>query len=62
MAETAYYLRRTLHYLNPDQDAFSISYKRYREDKFVIGISFEKMADTNFLDRILKWEVYSFLN
>ena len=48
MAETANYLRRTLHYLNPDQDAFSISYKRYREDKFVIGISFEKMADTNF--------------
>ena len=48
MAETAYYLRRTLHYLNPDQDAFSISYKRFREDKFVIGISFEKMADTNF--------------
>ena len=48
MAETAYYLRRTLHYLNPDQDAFSISYKRYREDKFVIGISFEKMQDTNF--------------
>ena len=30
MAETAYYLRRTLHYLNPDQDAFSISYKRFR--------------------------------
>ena len=48
LAESAYYLRRTLHYLNPDQDAFSISYKRYREDKFVIGISFEKMADTNF--------------
>ena len=48
MAETAYYLRRTLHYLNPDQDAFSISYKRFREDKFVLGISFEKMQDTNF--------------
>ena len=48
MAETAYFLRRTLHYLNPDQDAFSVSYKRYREDKFVIRISFEKMADTNF--------------
>ena len=47
MAETAYYLRRTLHYLNPGQDAFSISYS-YRNDKFVIGISFEKMADTNF--------------
>ena len=25
LAESAYYLRRTLHYLNPDQDAFSIS-------------------------------------
>ena len=48
MAETAYYLKRALHYLNPDQDAFSISYKRFREDKFVIGISFEKMQDTNF--------------
>ena len=33
LTESAYYLRRTLHYLNPDQDAFSISYKRYREDK-----------------------------
>ena len=48
MAETAYYLKRALHYLNPDQDAFSISYKRFREDKFAIGISFEKMQDTNF--------------
>ena len=48
MAETAYYLRRTLSYMNPDQDAFSISYKRFREDTFVIGISFEKMNQTNF--------------
>ena len=48
MAETAYYLRRTLSYMSPDQDAFGISYKRYREDKFVIGISFKKMSDTNF--------------
>ena len=48
MAETAYYLKRTLSYMNPDQDAFSISYKRLREDKFVIGISFEKMNQTNF--------------
>ena len=47
MAETAYYLKRALHYLNPDQDAFSISYKRFREDKFVIGLSFEKMPDPN---------------
>ena len=48
LSETAYYLRRTLHYFNPDQDAFSISYKRFREDKLVIGLSFEKMPDTNF--------------
>ena len=48
MAETAYYLKRALSYMNPDQDAFSISYKRFREDKFVIGVSFEKMPDTNF--------------
>ena len=48
MAEPAYYLKRALHCLNPDQDAFSISYKRFREDKFVIGVSFEKMPDTNF--------------
>ena len=47
MAETAYYVKRALHYLNPDQDAFSMSYKRFREDKFVIGVSFEKMPDTN---------------
>jgi len=33
--------------MNPDQDAMSISYKHFREDKFVIGISYE-MADINF--------------
>ena len=48
MAETAYYLKRALSYMNPDQAAFSISYKRFREDKFVIGISFEKMNQAHF--------------
>ena len=48
MAETAYYLKPTLSYMNPDQDAFSVSYKRFREDKFAVGISFEKMNQTNF--------------
>ena len=48
MAETAYCLKRALSYMNPDQDAFSISYKRIREDKFVIGVSFEKMNQTHF--------------
>ena len=45
---TTYYLRQTLHYLSPDQDAFSISYKRFREDKFVSGVPFDKMSDANF--------------
>ena len=48
MADTANYLRRALSYMNPDQDAFSISYKRFLEDKFVIGVSFEKMNQTHF--------------
>ena len=48
MAETAYYLKRALSYMNPDQDAFSISFKRFRADKFVIGVSFEKMNQTHF--------------
>ena len=48
MAETMYFLRRAIHFMNPDQDAMSITYKRFREDKFIIGISYEKMADINF--------------
>ena len=42
LAETFYYLRRAIHYMNPDQDALSFSYKQYRENKFIIGMSFEK--------------------
>ena len=48
MAETFYYLRRAIHYMNPDQDALCFSYRQYRENKFIIGMSFEKMADVNF--------------
>ena len=48
LAETFYYLRRAIHYMNPDQDSLSFSYKQYRENKFIIGMSFEKMADVNF--------------
>ena len=48
LAETMYFLRRAIHYLNPDQDALSFSYKQYRHDKFVIGMSYEKMQDINF--------------
>ena len=48
LSETFYYLRRAIHYMNPDQDALSFSYRQYRENKFIIGMSFEKMSDVNF--------------
>eukprot|EP00438_Fugacium_kawagutii_P023277 Skav210923 [mRNA] locus=scaffold5324:4664:7271:- [translate_table: standard] len=48
LAETFYYLRRAIHYMNENQDSLSFSYKQYRENKFIIGMSFEKMADVNF--------------
>ena len=48
LAEAFYFLRRTLHYHNYDQNSLNISYKQYRENKFIIGVSFEKMADVNF--------------
>ena len=34
--------------MNPDQDSLSFSYRQYRESKFIIGMSFEKMASVNF--------------
>ena len=48
LSEAFYFLRRTLHYMNADQNSLNISYKQYRENKFIIGVSFEKMADVNF--------------
>ena len=48
LAEAFYFLRRTLHYHNGDQNSLNISYKQYRENKFIIGVSFEKMPDVNF--------------
>ena len=48
LSETFYYLRRALHYMNPDQDSLSFSYRQYRENKFIFGMSFEKMADVIF--------------
>ena len=29
--------------MNPDQESLSFSYRQYRENKFIIGMSFEKM-------------------
>ena len=34
--------------MNENQDSLSFSYRQYRENKFIIGMSFEKMADVNF--------------
>ena len=48
LSEAFYFLRRTLHYLNPEQNSLNISYKQYRENKFVIGFSMEKMSDLAF--------------
>ena len=48
LSEAFYFLRRTIHYHNPEQNSLNISYKQYRENKFIIGVSLEKMADVNF--------------
>ena len=48
LSETFYYLRRAIHYMNENQDSLSFSYRQYRENKFIIGMSFEKMSDVNF--------------
>ena len=48
LSETFYYLRRALHEMYPDQDSLSFGYRQYRENKFIIGMSFEKMPDVNF--------------
>ena len=36
-----------LNYMNPDQDACSITYEQYTTNKFIIGITFEKMNGQN---------------
>ena len=48
LSEAFYFLRRTLHYMNADQNSLNINYKQYRSNKFVMAFSFEKMQDVNF--------------
>ena len=43
VSETFYYLRQAIHYMNPEQESLSFSYRQYRENKYIIGMSFEKM-------------------
>ena len=47
LAEHKYFLRRMLNYMNPDQDACSITYEQYATNKFILGITFEKMNEAN---------------
>ena len=47
LSEHWYFLNRFLSYMDPDQDACSITYEQYRSDKFIIGISFEKKSEAN---------------
>ena len=47
LAEHWYFLNRMLSYINPDQDACSITYEQYRSDKFIIGFNFQKMDEQN---------------
>ena len=48
LSEAFYFLRRTVNLMNPEQNSLNISYKQYRENKFVLGVSFEKMPSVNF--------------
>eukprot|EP00438_Fugacium_kawagutii_P002276 Skav227369 [mRNA] locus=scaffold2373:103803:107225:+ [translate_table: standard] len=48
LSEAWYFLRRTINLLNPEQNSLNISYNQYRNNKFVIGVSMEKMASVNF--------------
>ena len=48
LSEAFYFLRRTLHFMNADQNSVKISYRQYRENKFVMAFSFKKMPDVNF--------------
>lgn len=48
LSEAWYFLRRTVNLLNPEQNSMNISYKQYRSNKFVIGVSLEKMQSVSF--------------
>eukprot|EP00438_Fugacium_kawagutii_P011312 Skav205067 [mRNA] locus=scaffold142:350785:354358:- [translate_table: standard] len=48
LSEAFYFLRRTVNLVNPEQNSLNISYNQYRNNKFVIAVSMEKMASVNF--------------
>eukprot|EP00438_Fugacium_kawagutii_P018340 Skav229479 [mRNA] locus=scaffold3730:31145:34074:+ [translate_table: standard] len=48
LSEAFYFLRRTVNLVNPEQNSLNITYNQYRNNKFVIAVSMEKMASVNF--------------
>ena len=48
LSEAFYFLRRTLSFVNADQNSVNISYRQFRENKFVMAFDFQKMADVSF--------------
>ena len=48
LSEAFYFLRRTLSFMNADQNSVNISYRQFRENKFVMAFDFQKMADVSF--------------
>eukprot|EP00438_Fugacium_kawagutii_P024635 Skav212835 [mRNA] locus=scaffold2466:221373:224323:+ [translate_table: standard] len=48
LSEAFYFLRRTVNLVNPEQNSLNISYNQYRNNKFVIAVSMEKMPSVNF--------------
>ena len=48
LSEAWYFLRRTIALFNPEQNSINISYNQYRNNKFVIGVDFQKMNSVNF--------------
>ena len=48
LSEAWYFLRRTIALFNPEQNSINISYNQYRNNKFIIGVDFQKMNSVNF--------------
>ena len=47
LSEAFYFLRRTLHFMNAEQNSVNISYRQFRENKFVMAFDFQKMNEVS---------------
>ena len=48
LSEAFYFLRRTLLFMNADQNSVNISYRQFTENKYIMAFDFQKMAGVNF--------------